>query len=545
MKLPVPGRFSITFKIAASLSLLILFLMLSLGFVTLYQLKETVQREETGRGQYLTRILSSRVAGPLRAGDKPAIHRLLEEFMAETGVQSVAVLDSGRRLVASGGSPRPDEALRRLTEFDHGDFQVHYDSNGSFYFSRQMQTADGKTLGYLVVAAQAGHWPQNVRNLAVYLGTTTIIAIIAGIFLAIIISRRILNKPIADLSAATEYIATGDFSRKVNLHHRDELGNLAMSFNTMTGYLANLFRSITSYTGELVKSCQSLNNSIKSTGNASQRLVEFMDGHVGKTKEHIVLLQGCADLAGRLVEGVEQAGQALQKSAGEIFTAMEGVLDPETLVARAAGDVDEVKRSLDEAQKAVISHKQVWREMQRVSGLFAEYLDRSGTFNFKIALEVARLGGRDMSGELEDLQKLADEGAEKTNDIMDKIALAVETADYLERLMEGSMQAAVKGRNSIGEAGERLRELDARLETEKHKIDETMSRMEENINQGEQLLEKMEHLMSELEKTVDAYVGTGEAGRKQLELLGQLEATLRRILRVSNALNNLCLQFKV
>jgi len=54
MKLLGLGRISITTKIAASMSLLIIFIMLALGSVTIFQLNEALQRGEADKGRYLT-----------------------------------------------------------------------------------------------------------------------------------------------------------------------------------------------------------------------------------------------------------------------------------------------------------------------------------------------------------------------------------------------------------------------------------------------------------------------------------------------------------
>lgn len=550
MKLPVQGRFSITFKIAACLGLLITFLMATLGFFTAFNLKNTVQMGEEDKGRYMSEVLMARVSGLLAAGDHAAIKNTARNFMAETGMEGVVVVNGEGKIVAIEGTSRASHMMGDLKDFDPTGFKMKYikeknESDSAFLFIRAIQNNQGGVSGYLGIATSAGYLHQNMRSLIMYLALATIAAVVAGIFLAMVISRRILNRPILDLSAATEHIATGNFSMKVDSRNRDELGNLASSFNMMTGYLSNLFRSITTYTGELVRSCQSLSTAVQSTESASKRLVESMQEHAGRTGEHISMLQGCADLAGGLVERVEQSGRDLRRTAGEILAVAGDSQEPARLMSGAAASVDEVKRSLEGLKTAAGENLAAFGELKRLAGVFSEYLDRSRAFNFNLALEVARLGGRDLTRELDELQKTADEGMEKTRQYISAIDKAGRSVESVITSLEENMGTVERGKNAIVEAGLCWESLGERLVAESEAIDGLMDSMAENEKHKKQLLDALGYLMEELDKAVQEFNGTGAAGERQTELLGQLESTMRRILRVSNALNNLCLQFKI
>ncbi len=544
----IKKQVSITFKIAVCLSVLITFLILIIGAVAVLQLKTVVQEEAYDKGRFLTGLMMPRLAGVLQAGNVAGLTPLIAELKAQGGVQSAIVTDSKGKVLAG--------SARQLTDNDIWDVAgtgdrafiseiIKVEGIPKFVFTRQVIGPSGNLLGWLGVVTDAGQMQHKIKDLIIYLGTTTVAAVIAGIFLAMVISRRIFSRPIKDLVAATEDIAVGNVTTKVDLHQRDELGDLAMSFNIMTGYLANLFRSIISYTGELVKSCQLVTMRIKSTVSASGRLVESMDKHAAKAREHIDLLQGCADLACELVDRVEQSGQALKQKAEAITAAVEDSGEPGALMTRAAGDVADIGRSLNKLQKAVESCKDALLEVEQMSGLFTDYLDYSRTFSFNIAVEVARLGGADMTDELKKMQGLADEGMAKTRDMLHKMQFVGETVTSIEDAVARNIKLAAQGGQSIEKAGVHWERIDHRLTGEKETAKQLVDALVENNKRGEQLLEALEHLMTELDKSLQSFIGTGVTGKKQTEQLGELEATLRKILRVSNTLNNLCLQFKV
>ena len=65
---------------------------------------------------------------------------------------------------------------------------------------------------------------------------TLLLALFSAIALAFVLSRR-LSGPLAELAQGTQAVARGDFSRRVQVQSRDEMGILTHSFNSMTRQL--------------------------------------------------------------------------------------------------------------------------------------------------------------------------------------------------------------------------------------------------------------------------------------------------------------------
>jgi two-component system phosphate regulon sensor histidine kinase PhoR len=81
--------------------------------------------------------------------------------------------------------------------------------------------------------------------------------IVAVSLLAALIFTRSLTKPIKELSVAFRRVASGDFDAKVFLKRRDEVKELADTFNVMTDKMKTLF-------AELSRQKESLNNIVSS-----------------------------------------------------------------------------------------------------------------------------------------------------------------------------------------------------------------------------------------------------------------------------------------
>ncbi|WP_188207438.1 cell wall metabolism sensor histidine kinase WalK [Alkalibacillus aidingensis] len=64
----------------------------------------------------------------------------------------------------------------------------------------------------------------------------TALAITVSALLGILVARTI-TKPITEMRKQAKYMATGDFSKKVNIYGEDEIGQLAVSFNELNDQL--------------------------------------------------------------------------------------------------------------------------------------------------------------------------------------------------------------------------------------------------------------------------------------------------------------------
>jgi signal transduction histidine kinase len=119
---------------------------------------------------------------------------------------------------------------------------IRYKDNvpiGAVFMLTKMQTVNeaiGKMYGHILVSAAA--------------------AMLLGVILISLMSTRI-SRPLTQMNAIARHIARGDFSRKADVRSTDEIGQLAMSFNTMaeelkkqedlrSGFVANVSHELRS-----------------------------------------------------------------------------------------------------------------------------------------------------------------------------------------------------------------------------------------------------------------------------------------------------------
>ncbi|ODS33284.1 MAG: two-component sensor kinase [Candidatus Scalindua rubra] len=109
---------------------------------------------------------------------------------------------------------------------------------------------DGKISGVL----RASLFLKEINNLLYNLKMTiikTAVIIVVILLLGAFVFSRNLSRPLKELSAASRKIAQGDFNTKVFLNNKDEIKELADSFNYMTDQIKTLFTQLSYQKEEL------------------------------------------------------------------------------------------------------------------------------------------------------------------------------------------------------------------------------------------------------------------------------------------------------
>ena len=132
------------------------------------------------------------------------------------------------------------------------------------------------------------------------------VALVVGLLAAYGLTRSI-HRPVRDMRAATEAISRGEFDRRIPVHSRDELGELALAFNEMAARLQEL--------DELkVGFVSMVSHDLKTPLTSMKEAVEMLSEGVGgdltvRQKRLLTIASESLDRLGRYVQGILDLGR--------------------------------------------------------------------------------------------------------------------------------------------------------------------------------------------------------------------------------------------
>jgi signal transduction histidine kinase len=153
--------------------------------------------------------------------------------------------DSARRILFYGTQGSSSKVINLITQTD-----ISYVLAGNTYRSLDYRSVhesvqlvaglplehEGKKYALFISPNFKGKPDEKNKQM---IKTSLFIVLLAGSMLILIASRYIVN-PLKKLTEATKRLACGDFDVNVPIKHKDELGQLAVSFNHMAGELKQL-----------------------------------------------------------------------------------------------------------------------------------------------------------------------------------------------------------------------------------------------------------------------------------------------------------------
>lgn len=251
--------FSLTFRLSLGITLLITLLMAAVGFATFMRDRDAFIKETYSRGWSTAKTVQTLATVPLKHQNYRLLNELTTELARDPFINEAAILDSSGRFIAHNNPEKlskPQQGKTIVKALSDREKHTGYltGSDGTpkaLTFSAPIKGEAEQILGYVYLAVDLSrvqaHLQETVRNILI----NFVLATIAGMLLTRLIILRAVHHPVQSLVRVTEKVSTGDFSEKVPVTTRDELGRLSQAFNTMNDHLRILFESIRSTVSDM------------------------------------------------------------------------------------------------------------------------------------------------------------------------------------------------------------------------------------------------------------------------------------------------------
>lgn len=365
------------------------------------------------------------------------------------------------------------------------------------------------------------------------MSTVSVVAVIALILLVIIQTRRIIGRPVKELSRVATQIAEGQLDQTIRYKSRDELGVLANNFNQVTLRLRDYIKYIdeiantlleiakgnlafelkNDYAGEFSKIKKSLEaiaeelNVVMGQMNASAR--DVAAGAAQISNSAVSLSQGSSEQAaevealaghmGKVSVSVQKVAQNAQQASGISKEVGKGLLDSNTKMQ----NMTEVMQKISEKSNAI--HK--------IVKTIDDIAFQTNILALNAAVEAARAGeaGKGFAVVAEEVRMLAGKSA---NAAKETTQLLGETISSME---EGVTTADDTAKSILAAAG--LAE----------EMDKLISGIADSTREQADTAEEIRHGIDQISIVVQSNVNSAESSAAASEELAGQAASLREL----------------
>jgi PAS domain S-box-containing protein len=237
---------SLATKLTLVMTTLVIVAVASVTMLSLHREQQTFRKELEQQAEILLNTLTVTTADPLYILDADFLEEIMEQLGRDKVLIAGKIYEKEGRLIADAYSDsvlvfaiKPDPYGKELVQ-----------SNGTVFKWTGEELLAGKAviLGHErlgAVSVGLSTKPLNDKITAVR-NQGLLVAVLAasvGTLIALAIARSIAE-PLKQMTAATQYLASGDLSQKIAIKSNDELAVLADSFNSMTDRLQDLIQNL-------------------------------------------------------------------------------------------------------------------------------------------------------------------------------------------------------------------------------------------------------------------------------------------------------------
>lgn len=401
-----------------------------------------------------------------------------------------------------------------------------------------------------LVAAYESQAKKDMTNHIIVSLIIIFLALGAAIALGIFLSRR-LSKPIIDVTNLAQEVARGNLAhQKLEVKTKDELGQLAQAFNTMTDNLLDLVRQVSSSAAQVASSSQQLTAGAEQSAQASNEVAASITEVAHGTEQQMHAVSEVSAVVEEMSASIEHVlantrnvvntaattAQSAEKGRHAIEDTMVQMLNIQKTVNHSA----EVIESLGERSK------EIGLIVDTISGIAAQ----TNLLALNAAIEAARAGehGNGFAVVAEEVRKLA----EQSQNAAKQIALLVseiqsDTQKAVTAMHDGTREVEV-GTEVVKKTGETFEEIAQSI----NEVTTEINTMSEEIQQMSDGSERIFHSISEVEKisqniadqtqTVSASTEEQSASVEEIASSSQVLATMAEELQ--NALKRFKLEDK-
>jgi len=234
-------------KILFSMILLLLLFGLTTAFINQAVLFKLLKTEFQNKGLIHARSIAAYSLVDILTQNSSRLNKLLDyEKKLDKDTAYIFIINSSNRILAHTFQKGfPVDLIKANTLTKNKDFNIQLlDTRMGFIYDINIPILlDKRLIGQVRLGILQNGIQRTIMLIDSVIIVVMLLLIIIGVFLAYKISF-LITQPISSLVEATESIQKGDFSTKIDIRTKDEIGLLAGAFNKMSAYLNQMVEEI-------------------------------------------------------------------------------------------------------------------------------------------------------------------------------------------------------------------------------------------------------------------------------------------------------------
>lgn len=464
-------------------------------------------------------------------------------FLGDTRIATNVMVDNKRAIGTQVSAEVAEKVLKQGENF-YGEANVA----GNIYQTAYMPLKDqrGETIGIFYVGA-----PQNIVDKILFKFSVEFLIILAvtillSTILVFLFTYRI-RKRLQAVTNAMALAGNGDFTTEIRDNSKDELGQLAVSYNLMTSNLKGMLNEVIIASKEVSYSSEELTASAEQTSKATETITVSIQ-EVASGAEHST---ASVNESASALEEVTSRVQSISESASFISQvssqATEKAKEGGDFVSKTVNQINSIDRSVKESGEVLKSLDQRSQEIGDISEVISGIAEQTNLLALNAAIEAARAGeqGKGFAVVANEVKKLAEQSRESSSQIS-KLVLDIQKEMALSNQSMRQVSGDVKnGLQIVQQTEVSFKEILSYIESLVNHINDMAATTEEVTANIEEITSSVSEISNVSNETSMHTQSVAASAEQQLASMEEIAASAHSLSKLADDLQKIVYRFKI
>lgn len=388
---------------------------------------------------------------------------------------------------------------------------------------------------------------QGANNTTLVVSVISLITLLLAVVIGWVVSVTIA-RPLEKVTKATKAMAEGDLTiEPVHVKNKDELGDLADSFNGMMLNLRNLVRQVHTSAEQVAASSEELMASAEQTTEATNQITVSIQEVSGGSKKQELSSEESSEAMEEMMSGVQLVAVATTTVAEASSEATREADEGDEAIQRVVEQMDKINESTNDSATVISQLEERSSAIVKIIEVITGIADQTNLLALNAAIEAARAGehGKGFAVVADEVRKLAEQSKSSADQIAGLIGEIQSDTKHAVRAMARGTDEVASGISVVQEAGagfKRIQHSISQMSSQIQEISAVAQRMSESAEKVNISINQVANVAKQTSMNAETVAATSE---EQLASMEEITASSTALSKRAEELLAQINQFKV